>query len=534
MDSETPTDLSFPLSGRDCVLTALCALGGALAASSGVGGGVIFVPLMLSIAKLPVLYAAPISNFVIALSAVSTFVINMFQTHPTDSSRPLITFEALVYFVPIALSSTSIGLMMNKALPAWFVNILLFSFLSLAAFRMLTRAIKVFKVECQEKRMKEIAKDEMNRVDSHDSLKDTDYLLLAQKKTKEANQNPSHPNQTNGNQKKKRSKKEKNQKNKKDRTQRGNTKTALNLSDEAEEETTMVENSTTNGKEEREEGGGAGVVEGEGETKIQVEILSIEQRRSEDSEESEESSSAGEGGTGAGGMFGRLLSNMKSIKWWFWVIIFGMWAFQVGLAIVRNRAVTCSALDFVALCAQPAVGVLVGLKVAHLLIKRYREETSKATRQFCEGDVVLGESWNNMIRMMGFCLVIGVLGGLLGVGGGSIIAPMLLELGATPAVVAPISSSLVLFSSSQAFVQFAIGDTMLWNYAIWLGLINLAANCLGLYAVKKIVQKLGFNSFIVFSLGILLVLAAVFTIIFLVKDLDKNGFTPFPPYCSSQ
>jgi uncharacterized membrane protein YfcA len=387
--------------------------------------------------------------------------------------------------------------MMNKALPAWLVNILLFSFLSLAAFRMLTRA---FKVECQERRLKEIAKAEMNRVDSHDSLKDTDYLLLASKKAKEANQTTP-------------SKKSKNkEKHKKSLSQDADAAAAAAAAEEGKHHKEGEEEQTTK--------------EGEEAKSVEVDILSIEQRPS--TAESEESSTT----SYVGGVFARLRSNLRSIKWWFWVIIFGMWAFQVGLAIVRKRLATCSAWDFAMLCFQPAVGVVVGLKVAHLLIQRYREENLK-TKEFCEGDVVLGESWNKMVRMMFFCLVIGVLGGLLGVGGGSIIAPMLLELGAAPAVVAPISSSLVLFSSSQAFVQFAIGDTMLWNYAIWLGLINLAANCLGLYAVKKIVQKLGFNSFIVFSLGILLVLAAIFTVTFLVKDIEKNGFTPFPPYCSS-
>merc|ERR1719201_137206 len=127
---------------------------------------------------------------------------------------------------------------------------------------------------------------------------------------------------------------------------------------------------------------------------------------------------------------------------------------------------------------------------------------------------------------MVFCLGIGMLGGLLGVGGGSILAPLLLELGASAIVVAPISSSLVLFSSSQAAVQYAIGGKMLWRLAVWLGGVNLFANFVGLYLVKAIVRRLGFTSFI--SLSVLLVVATLFTGVFLVTNLVHHGFAPFP------
>ena len=144
---DRPDDMAWPPSALEWIMTVLCAIGGALAASSGVGGGVLFVPLMVIFAKIPVAYAAPVSNFVIAVSAVSTFVMNLFETHPKDAARPLINFEALIYFVPIAVSSTSLGVMLSRALPEWVVNALLFVFLGLTSVRMVSRAAKVYASE---------------------------------------------------------------------------------------------------------------------------------------------------------------------------------------------------------------------------------------------------------------------------------------------------------------------------------------------------------------------------------------------------
>jgi len=225
----------------------------------------------------------------------------------------------------------------------------------------------------------------------------------------------------------------------------------------------------------------------------------------------------------------RLRQNVRSTEWWYWVVIFGTWGLQVYFSVLQKKARSCTVWDFVLLAGQPVTGVLIGLVIARLLIARHLGGKSKFAYE--KGDIAMGETWPRMGKMMAFCLCIGAMGGLLGVGGGSILAPMLLELGASAVVSAPISSSLVLFSSSQAAVQYAVGGKLLWNYAIWLASINLVANFVGLYAVKRIVQRLGYSSFIIASLGVLLVVATTFTAIFLVGDLEKNGFEPFPMYC---
>jgi len=540
MDSVVrPADMSFPPEGLEWLLTGLVALGGALAASSGVGGGVLFVPLLVVIAKLPVAYAAPISNFVIALSAVSTFVIHLFETHPKDRTRPLLNFEALIYFVPIAVSSTSLGVMMSRALPEWLVNMLLFAFLVFAAYRMLARAIKNFRLEYKEKKMRR----EMVAVVCDINLaKDTDYLLnrngsalsFEDTTTKQKEnlkklvvppslksehievgvlnglkRDPSYDNL--------RATENVSPFRRQSTEERGDVESAGPLRDEDRKNTnTNTSKKENDNKKEAEEPEKEGAAARKG-------GLEVENGTNQEQDEEEQTSLQSFG------------VSVRSTKWWYWVLIFGSWGLQVFLSVIQTKTKECSPWDFLLLCVQPSTGVLVGVLVAHLIMKRYKEKTNQLGGHGSrEGEIVLGDSWGTMVRMMIICLVIGALGGLLGVGGGSIMAPTLMELGASAVVVAPISSSLVLFSSSQAAVQYYLGGKLLPTYAIWLGAVNLLANYIGLYAVKRVVKKLGFTSFITFSLAILLVAAALFTVSFLVKNLLEHGFTPFPDYCSSK
>ena len=541
-----PEDMAFPPTGKDVGLTLLCAVGGAMAASSGVGGGVLFVPLLVVLAGLPVAYAAPISNFVIACSAVSTFVLHLFETHPKNPKRPLLNFEALIYFVPIAVSSTSLGVMMSKALPEWLVNLMLFSFLLFTSYRMCSRAKKTFGEEIKAKYTRKAGPETVAALRAnvlgpgqaaeggHD---EGDYLLRIQGKTKAANggggeveERADGAGATGGNSEAEGGAADQAVSSadvevgvlkglRRDPSYESDLKVAATLRERVFE--TEAEGGAGDASRSGEKGGAKEEVVGGGgspEGGAPEALISPTYRLSAEVLPARDPSAVA-----------RLRQNVRSTEWWYWVVIFGTWGLQVYFSVLQKKARSCTVWDFVLLAGQPVTGVLIGLVIARLLIARHLGGKSKFAYE--KGDIAMGETWPRMGKMMAFCLCIGAMGGLLGVGGGSILAPMLLELGASAVVSAPISSSLVLFSSSQAAVQYAVGGKLLWNYAIWLASINLVANFVGLYAVKRIVQRLGYSSFIIASLGVLLVVATTFTAIFLVGDLEKNGFEPFPMYC---
>eukprot|EP00928_Gymnodinium_smaydae_P027678 TRINITY_DN21322_c0_g1_i1.p1 TRINITY_DN21322_c0_g1~~TRINITY_DN21322_c0_g1_i1.p1 ORF type:complete len:601 (+),score=103.25 TRINITY_DN21322_c0_g1_i1:169-1971(+) len=99
----------------------------------------------------------------------------------------------------------------------------------------------------------------------------------------------------------------------------------------------------------------------------------------------------------------------------------------------------------------------------------------------------------------------GFLGGLLGLGGGVIVGPVLLEIGMHSEAVQATTAAFVFLSSSLATVQFALLSKHIWHYALWYGGLVGVATLVGQYLCIEVVQKRKRYSAITLSIaGILL------------------------------
>lgn len=73
--------------------------------------------------------------------------------------------------------------------------------------------------------------------------------------------------------------------------------------------------------------------------------------------------------------------------------------------------------------------------------------------------------WNTklLIKFPIYSFISGVMAGLLGIGGGLILGPLLLELGLHPVVSTATSNFLVLFTSSSTSIQFILLVYYIYN-----------------------------------------------------------------------
>jgi hypothetical protein len=76
----------FPLDQSDIVGSILVGIGLMIAASGGVGGGGILVPLLIIVFNFNPKHAIPLSNFTILGSSVTNMIINLPKRHP-DANR---------------------------------------------------------------------------------------------------------------------------------------------------------------------------------------------------------------------------------------------------------------------------------------------------------------------------------------------------------------------------------------------------------------------------------------------------------------
>merc|ERR1719235_1542196 len=99
----------------------------------------------------------------------------------------------------------------------------------------------------------------------------------------------------------------------------------------------------------------------------------------------------------------------------------------------------------------------------------------------------------------------GALGGLLGLGGGVIMSPVLLEVGMHSESVQATTAVIVFLSSSLATIQFALMNQIVWHYALWYSSITIIATLLGQRLCEVYVRRTGRYSLITLSIaGVLL------------------------------
>lgn len=107
-----------------------------------------------------------------------------------------------------------------------------------------------------------------------------------------------------------------------------------------------------------------------------------------------------------------------------------------------------------------------------------------------------------------FALIAGLLGGMLGFGGGTIINPLYLEMGMHPQVTAATCSFVVFFSSSLSVVQFWLLGRIPEDYALASAALSLVFSVIGLRLIQTVIVKYGRVSVIVFSVSIVMGISA--------------------------
>ncbi|BBN17597.1 uncharacterized protein MPTK1_7g15610 [Marchantia polymorpha subsp. ruderalis] len=106
-------------------------------------------------------------------------------------------------------------------------------------------------------------------------------------------------------------------------------------------------------------------------------------------------------------------------------------------------------------------------------------------------------------------LVAGVLGGMLGIGGGMIINPLLFTVGMLPQVTAATCASMVFFSSSMSVLQYWLMGRIPIHYAVIAGVLCAIFSWFGITIVHKLIDKYNRASLIVFSVASVMGVSAV-------------------------
>merc|ERR1719453_1951663 len=119
---------------------------GVLANAAGIGGGGIFVAILLFFMDLTPYDAIPLSKSLIFTGSVMSFVASYRRVHEV-TGKPLLSFPLVKNIVPMAIVGTLFGVFFNVRVPAFLIVVCLSLLLGLMTIRTWVATIGAFRRE---------------------------------------------------------------------------------------------------------------------------------------------------------------------------------------------------------------------------------------------------------------------------------------------------------------------------------------------------------------------------------------------------
>ncbi|KAK4274304.1 hypothetical protein QN277_017546 [Acacia crassicarpa] len=222
---------------------------------------------------------------------------------------------------------------------------------------------------------------------------------------------------------------------------------------------------------------------------------------------------------------------LENIYWKELGLLLFVWVAFLALQIAKNHTTNCSAAYWILNLLQIPVAVGASMYEAVSLYKGRRRIASK-------GDEV---TRFRVLQLVFYCflgLMAGIVGGLLGVGGGSIMGPLFLELGVPPQVSSATATFAMTFSSSMSVVEYYLLQQFPVPYALYLVAVATIAAYIGQHVMRKLLILFGRASLIIFILASVIIVSAVTLggvgIANMVEKIENNKYMGFENLCTYQ
>jgi uncharacterized membrane protein YfcA len=160
-----------------------------------------------------------------------------------------------------------------------------------------------------------------------------------------------------------------------------------------------------------------------------------------------------------------------------------------------------------------------------VMLKRGHDDKVSCNYTFVEGDI----KWTgrNIYLFPTLSMFAGICGGLLGIGGGMVMGPLLLELGMLPENTQATSATTVLITSGAAMFQFLFFGLLIPDYGLFFSVIGFFATFFGQTFLNYLVKRYKTKSFIVFSIALVMIIAVVLMttvgVLRIIEEQERGG-----------
>jgi len=210
----------------------------------------------------------------------------------------------------------------------------------------------------------------------------------------------------------------------------------------------------------------------------------------------------------------------------FWLVI--SWGLILAFAVLKNEIVACGTYGYWLFEWAPAPCLAI---ITYIYGKRLvREHKGRDPKSYAKGDIMWDEK--NVVKYPIMSSVAGVAAALLGVGGGMVTGPLMLELGVIPEVSRVTSAYMILFTSSCTSMQYLILGRIQADQAIWYMAWGFIGAVVGHHCVEYLLKKYNSTSVLVYLLAWAVLASAIGMGAVDIVSVVKDGFTGFAGVCS--
>jgi uncharacterized membrane protein YfcA len=553
--------LLYPLTWQDLLLSVFMFCSAALASGGGTGGGGLYVPILMIVGLFLPKEAIPLSKATAFGGAIANVIQLTKEKHPASPASPLIDYRVCAAMEPMTLLGSILGVLLNVALPNWLILVLLTLLLTLTAYLSFKKGIAVWKTESpllghSHEKDNDASHPSLLISVSSDGSVDHDgkeegvtetSQLVEMVPTSSDNDNDNEDEDANGNGNENDSSTPilsgRNRK-----KHGGLTDSGANSQggDNDEEEDLLVEVEHLGRRD--------SVSPSLSDTLEELGANMLNRGNSHGSGHSPSLSPKDERDTRSTGLESmtvpvneeeiesnrqalrdcwelralQLLSLSKtplksgtstSAPWWTLLCLVSVWLIVLGLSFMRGGHGAPSIFGFA--CGSIPWWLVTFATVPPCILASYYA----SLRLYCEnrclglmiaaGDrpasssPVFDWSLRRMVTLPLISVVTGTAAGLLGIGGGMVSGPLLLQVGMHPQASAASSSFMILFTASSTTLQFFVLGMLPADYGLWLGLLGFASSALGQTLVKAAVKKTGRASLVIFLIASIIAVSTV-------------------------
>ena len=197
-------------------------------------------------------------------------------------------------------------------------------------------------------------------------------------------------------------------------------------------------------------------------------------------------------------------------------------------SITRDLVDKCSPLYWLQIFLQFITIGILGYVIVRYVSNDYSNKRN-INYAFLEGDIVWSNK--NISKFIVIASITGFLSTYMGIGGGMLITPIMINVGMIPEVVVATSSISTLFSSIISCINYIIEGNFLWKYGITFATSSALGSIVGLKISDYILQRFKRQSVIIFIVSLILFTSIILLTYNSISSYNVNDFK-FNNFCN--